>query len=149
MYTEEYEKRGFPIYFLVKIIIVGLFVVGVVWFITKFISNGENRSGIYKNTSNVEALSSQIFINNLERMKNAAIDYYDDNRLPKEDKDFSTITLKEMIDKKLIITLIDKNNKPCDIEKSYASVTREEGIYILKVNLKDSEKEDYILIDLK
>ena len=37
MYTEEYEKRGFPIYFLVKIIIVGLFVVGIIWFITKFI----------------------------------------------------------------------------------------------------------------
>lgn len=149
MYTEEYEKRGFPIYFLVKIIIVVLFVVGIILFITKFISNGVNRNGIYKNTNNVEALSSQIFIDNLERMKNVAIDYYGDNYLLKEDKDSSTITLKEMIDKKLIITLIDKNNKPCDVEKSYASVTRKEGIYLLKVNLKDSEKEDYILIDLK
>jgi hypothetical protein len=58
------------------------------------------------------------------------------------------MTLSEMIGLKIITPLVDKNNKPVDVEKSYVKITKAEDEYILKVNIKDSEKEDYILVHL-
>ena len=81
-------------------------------------------------------------------MKNAAISYYTDERLPKNVGDSESMTLSDMIGKHLIIALIDKNNKAVDVEKSYVKITKSDDEYLLKVNIKDSEKEDYILVHL-
>lgn len=152
MYTEEYEKRGFPIRdFILKVILVVIFVFLLIWLLPKFISptitNKECKNSTC-DTSGIEALTSQIFADNLEKMKNAAISYYTDERLPKEVGESDKMTLSDMIGKKIIIALVDKNNKVCDLEKSYVKITKLDDEYILKVNLKDSEKEDYILVHL-
>lgn len=151
MYTEEYEKRGFPLSFLMKVIIVLLFFSGIIFLITKIILPTAFNKNVAFSTNDKSIdniLSSQIFIHNLERIKTTAIEYYTMDKLPKENNQSVMLTLKEMIDKKLLIALIDKNNQICDEEKSYAKVTKENDRYILKVNLKDSEKEEYILVDL-
>ena len=159
MYTEEYEKRGFPFRdFLLKLILVIVFVFLLCFLLPKFItpsinSNSKNVNGkgctTQKcNTSGINALTSQIFSDNLERMKKAAINYYTDERLPKEVGQSDTMTLSDMIGKKLIVALIDKNNKAVDVEKSYVKITKMDDEYLLKVNIKDSEKEDYILVHL-
>lgn len=150
MYTEEYEHRGFPFRdFLLKLILVIIFVFLLVWLLPKFISptvvNKSEKSG---ETVDLSPLTSQIFADNLEKMKEAAITYYTDERLPQEVGESDTMTLSDMIGKKLIVALIDKNNKACDVEKSYVKITKLDEEYILKVNLKDSEKEDYILVHL-
>ena len=157
MYTEEYERRGFPFRdFILKLILVIIFVFLLVWLLPKFITPTVNyNTKGYKNcpastcdTSGINALTSQIFADNLERMKDAAISYYTDERLPKEVGESDKMTLSDMIGKKIIIALIDKNNKACDVEKSYVKITKMNDEYLLKVNLKDSEKEDYILVHL-
>ncbi len=159
MYTEEYERRGFPIRdFVLKLILVIIFVFLLAWLLPKFMgptihattndSEGKGCPTSTCDTSGINALTSQIFIDNLERMKDAAIKYYTDERLPKEVGASDTMTLSDMIGKKIIIALIDKNNKACDVEKSYVKITKTDDEYILKVNLKDSEKEDYILVHL-
>lgn len=152
MYTEEYEQRGFPFKdLLLKLILGVVFVFLLVWLLPKFISptvtTKECKTGTC-DTSGINALTSQIFADNLERMKDAAISYYTDERLPKEVGQSETMTLSDMIGKKIIVALIDKNNKACDLEKSYVKITKLDDEYILKVNLKDSEKEDYILVHL-
>ena len=160
MYTEEYEKRGFPFgSFIVKLILVIIFILFLAWLLPKLLrptinnystntnKTCSNGSGICDMTG-INALTSQIFADNLDRMKNAAISYYTDERLPKEVGDSDTMTLSDMIGKHIIIALIDKNNKACDLEKSYVKITKLDDEYILKVNLKDSEKEDYILVHL-
>ena len=81
-------------------------------------------------------------------MKEAAILYYTDERLPENNGEFKQMTLSEMIGLKLITPLIDKNNKAVDVEASYVKITKSDNEYILKVNIKDSEKEDYILVHL-
>ena len=81
-------------------------------------------------------------------MKQAAISYYTDERLPQNVGDSKTMTLSDMIGLKIITPLVDKNNKAVDVEKSYIKITKTEDEYILKVNIKDSEKEDYILVHL-
>ena len=160
MYTEEYEKRGFPFgNFILKLILVVIFALLLVWLLPKFIKPTINNYSTQAtktcsggsgtcDTSGIAALTSQIFADNLDRMKNAAISYYTDERLPKEVGQSDTMTLSDMIGKKIIIALIDKNNKACDVEKSYVKITKLDDEYILKVNLKDSEKEDYILVHL-
>lgn len=147
MYTEEYEHRGFPFRdFLLKLILIIIFVFLLVWLLPKFISPTVVNKG--NSTTDISPLTSQIFADNLERMKEAAISYYTDERLPKEVGDSDTMTLSDMIGQKLIVALIDKNNKACDVEKSYVKITKLDEEYLLKVNLKDSEKEDYILVHL-
>ncbi len=152
MYTEEYESKGFPFRdFLLKLILIIIFVFLLVWLLPKFITpkvvnKTEKISG--GQSVDLSPLTSQIFADNLERMKDAAISYYTSERLPKEVGQSDTMTLSDMIGKKLIPALIDKNNKACDVEKSYVKITKMDDEYLLKVNLKDSEKEDYILVHL-
>ena len=97
---------------------------------------------------NLDPLYNQIYSKNLTNMKNAARDYYTTERLPKNVGDKEKMTLQAMIDKKIITTLLDKNNKTVDTEKSYVEITKMDNEYLLKVNIKDSEKEDYILVHL-
>ena len=152
MYTEEYEQRGFPIRnFVIKLILLIIFVFLLIWIIPKFtsptIETKECKTGTC-DTSGIEALTSQIFSDNLDKMKEAAISYYTDERLPKEVGESDTMTLSDMIGKKIIVALIDKNNKAVDVEKSYVKITKLDDEYLLKVKIKDGEKEDYILVHL-
>ena len=155
MYTEEYEKRGFPIgNFLAKLILVAVFALLLVWFVPKYLSpvvKTDTRTtcaGSTCDTAGIKALTSQIFAENMERMKDAAISYYTDERLPQEVGQSKKMTLADMIGEKIIVPLIDKNNKAVDVDKSYVQITKANDEYILKVNLKDSETEDYILVHL-
>ena len=164
MYTEEYERRGYPIRnFLIKLLLVIIVILLLVWLLSKFVvpglSNTSNTNKSINGNSSckgsttcevvgLDALTSQIFADNLVRMRDAAITYYTADRLPTVVGDERTMTLKDMIDKKLVTPLIDKNNKAVDVNKSYVKITKMDKEYLLKVNIKDSEKEDYILVHL-
>ena len=148
MYTEEYEQRGFPFRdFLLKLILIILFVFLLVWLLPKFMSPkiiDKNDNKIVEN----KTISEQIFLENINKMKEAAISYYTEERLPKEFGESKEMTLGEMIGKKLLVPLIDKDGKACDVEKSYIKITKMDNEFLLKVNLKTSTKEDYILVHL-
>ena len=153
MYTEEYEKKGFPLLgLIIKILIIVFLILFLIWFIPKIISpvvknnnsnntKCNNNSSVKCDTKGIDALTSQIFSDNIEKMKDAAISYYTTDRLPKNVGDSDTMTLSDMIGKKLIVALID-------VEKSYVKISKLDDEYILKVNIKDSEREDYILVHL-
>ena len=158
MYTSEYEKRGFPFRdFLTKLILVIVFVLLLVLLLPKFIqpkivqqncTDSKASSNEECSTLAYSSLTSQIFRDNLDEMKEAAVSYYTTERLPKNVGDKEKMTLQAMIEKKIITALIDKNNKAVDTEKSYVEITKMDNEYLLKVNIKDSEKEDYILVHL-
>lgn len=158
MYTSEYEKKGFPFRdFLTKLILVIVFVLLLVLLLPKFIqpkivqqncTDSKASSNEECSTLAYSSLTSQIFRDNLDEMKEAAVSYYTTERLPKNVGDKEKMTLQAMIDKKIITTLLDKNNKTVDTEKSYVEITKMDNEYLLKVNIKDSEKEDYILVHL-
>ena len=63
-------------------------------------------------------------------MKDAAITYYTADRLPTEVGASQQMSLSDMIGKKLIVPLIDKNNKAVDVEKSYVKITKMNDEYI-------------------
>ena len=133
MYEEE-EKRSFPLRdFLIKLILIIIFVVLLVWLLP---------------IPDLTGLNSRIFNANVGEMKDAAISYFTTDRLPQKEGDSVTLTLQQMLDMKLLLPFKDKNGKTCDTQKSYVTLTKKENEYEMKVNLKCSEEEDYIIVHL-
>lgn len=147
MYTEEYEERGFPIRsFLIKFLIIVIIVLLLIWLLPKFVKPKNEKE---KKPVSYTADSEEVYQENINKMQDAAFEYYDEDTLPGEDGKYDKITLKELIDKGYIGELTDHNNKKLDAEDSYIKVTKvEDNKYIMKINLKDSEKEDYVLVNV-
>ena len=152
------KKNGFAsTALLISIAIALIAMVGAVLVLNKvnepnLIATDEN-STVEEVTSNkdetCEGLVKEIVFNdNLKTIKEAAISYFTNERLPQEVGDTVKITLKEMKDKKLVLNVRDASGKTCSGEDSYVEVTKEEDEYIMKIFLSCSNMEDYILVHL-
>lgn len=107
-----------------------------------------SKSFLNDNKKKNNATDNQVFSNNMNTMKEAAITYFTTPRLPKKIGDNIMMTLKQMRDKKLLLPLIDKNGDKCDEGVSYIEITKEKDEYILKVTLSCGSEEEYILVHL-
>ena len=79
-------------------------------------------------------------------MKDAAVDYFTNERLPQTNNTSKKITLGEMINERLLYTIVDSNGKACSLTDSYVEVTKYESEYVFKVMLSCSDISDYILV---
>lgn len=141
MYTEERPRRGHLLKeFIMRLILIIIFVLLLIWLVP-----WPNMDS-YINSLN--PLKDQIFNSNLQTMKDAGITYFTTERLPKEVGDKTTLSLQQMLDMKLLIPFTDRNGNSCDVTKSYVSLEKKETEYVMKVNLKCGEEEDYILVHL-
>ena len=93
----------------------------------------------------LKPLNNQIFLDNIDRMKDVAKSYYTLERLPENINDSKKMTLREMIDNHYILPLMDSNGNYCDEDDSYVEITKLENEYIIKVNLSCTDKKDYII----
>ena len=94
----------------------------------------------------LDVFYDSIYTNNINTMKNAAEKYYTKDRLPATVGDSTSMTLKEMIDNKMIIRFTDKDKNYCDESSSKVQVTKTaDSEYVLKVELNCGEQRDYIL----
>lgn len=94
---------------------------------------------------NLTTFYDAVFNDNVQTMKDAAEDWFTTERMPKEIGDEETLTLQDMLDKKLILPFLDKDGNQCNTEKSYVTVKKEQNEYILKVYLSCDGKSDYII----
>jgi len=134
MYTEYEEKRGFPIRdFLIKLVLIVVFVLLLIWLLP---------------IPNMKGINNTIFNANVQTMKDAAIDYFTTERLPKNVGDKVTLTLKEMLDMKLLLPFTDKNGDSCDVNKSYVTLEKKETEYLMTIHLKCKGQEDEIVVHL-
>lgn len=125
---------------LLQIILVVIFVFLLLWlFPTKGYVDNKLKDGL-------DPLYQELFNEHLQTMKEAAQSYYTKDRLPKKVGDKVSITLGEMLDKKLLTAFIDSNNKQCSLTGSYVEVTKMDKEYMMKVNLNCSDKSDYIIV---
>ena len=136
MYTEEKKNNNLLINFILKLILIIVFVLLLVWLVP------------WPNMDSLNPLKDQIFNANLQTMKEAGISYFTTERLPAEVGDKTTITLQKMLDLKLIIPFTDRDGNSCDVTASYISLEKKDTEYLMKVNLKCGEQEDYILVHL-
>jgi len=146
MYEEE--KTGFSIKnFILQILIVLLIIFLLMWiFPTKTFFN--RNSGVSLN-SYEENMYEQAFSSSIESMKEAAVGYFTEERLPKTNDKSVKLTLQEMYDEHLILEIKDNDGKSCDSEASYVEVTKYNEEYQMKVNLKCQDQEDYIVVYLE
>ena len=141
MYSEDYKKENYTYRnFCFKLILIIIVIVLIVCIITKLIKKDnslENSSG-----------TDSVFSDNLEIMKQKALEYYNENNIPKEINQNNKLTLEQMISEKLSTPIKDKNQKLCNNTKSYIKLTKKENEYQLKVNLVCGKDEDYMIIHL-
>ena len=76
-------------------------------------------------------------------MKDAAIGYFTDERMPQVVGQSKKLTLKEMYDLHLVLKMKDKDGKPCSTTKSYVEMTKYTEEYRLKVNLSCGKQENF------
>jgi len=145
MYEERKEKFSFRSFFL-TILLVLLFVFLMLWlFPTKW--DVKDLQSTY-DLERLSVLYDEIFANNVGRMKDAAIGYFTNERMPKKVGETKKLTLQEMYDLHLVLKMKDKDGKACDAKKSYVEMTKYTDEYRLKVNLSCGDYEDYIIVYL-
>lgn len=132
--TERFTVRDV----ILQVLFVALFIFLLVWLFP-------SKSFVNKK---VDPLLDTIFNTNIMTMKDAAKDYFTISRLPQKVGDIKKLTLKEMLDNKLLLEFSDKYGKSCSVEDSYVEITKMDDEYVMKVNLKCSEQEDYILVHM-
>jgi len=131
MFRETDEMRE-PIWkgIVIKALFLGVFVVLLLWLFPM---------------PKVEPLLDNLFNENIQTMKEAAKNYYTNERLPKEVGSKVSMTLSEMLTKKLLLPFVDGNGEQCDLNASYVEITKMETEYILKVYLSCNSRTDYII----
>ena len=145
MYEERREKFSFRSFFL-TILLVLLFVFLMLWlFPTKW--DVKDLQSTY-DLERLSVLYDEIFANNVSRMKDAAIGYFTNERMPKKIGETKKLTLQQMYDLHLVLKMKDKDGKACDAKKSYVEMTKYTDEYRLKVNLSCGDYEDYIIVYL-
>ncbi|MBP3635262.1 MAG: hypothetical protein J6J17_02220 [Bacilli bacterium] len=127
---EEKSKSGFIRDIVIKVFLILLFV-----FLITLLFPMPNLTPFY----------DAVFNNNIQTMKDAAENYFTKERMPENVGDSSKLTLKQMLDKKLVLPFLDEDGKECNIEKSYVQVTKKEKEYELKVYLSCGKDENYII----
>ena len=127
------NKKGFGLSSLIlSIILIALFVLLLIW--------------LFRNYSpNMKPFYSNVFRENVSYMQDAAKSYFTNDQLPTEVGKSVRLTLKQMEEMKLLIPFVDKDGKSCDVNKSYAEVTKEVLGYTLKVNLVCGKESNYII----
>lgn len=116
---DEEEKRKFPIRSIIfKMVIVIIFIMLLIWLLPIFGSN------------------KKIMNENMNAMKEAALTYYEDGKLPKNIGDQNKLSLEKMLELKLLDSLKDKSKSVCDADSSYVLLEKREDDYLMTIYLK-------------
>ncbi len=142
MYEEKREGVSIKTVIL-QILIVILFVFLLMWLFPLKLNNNSNNGG---NNVDLTVVYEKVFNDNVISMKESAKGYFTTERLPKNVGDNVTITLGDMLQKKIILPFVDKDGKSCDTTASYVQVTKKDNEYEMKINLKCSSQEDYLIV---
>ena len=152
--SENKEKKNvftLTTLILCVVIIILLTILLTVFLDRKYINRNENNSSENNATNvvyNKGSIKEEKFNNNLQTVKDAAINYFTIERLPKTVGSKVKLTLKEMQDKKLILDVIDSTGNVCSVEDSYVEVTKEATEYAMKIYLSCNDMQDYIIVYL-
>ena len=125
----ERERRINWLGLFIKIIIIFIFILIIMWLVSKIL--GKTRL-------------SDTFKNNISNMETVATNYYKSVDLPLEKDKSLKISLGEMIDKGLIVSVNSKNGTSCDTKKSFSKITRKKSNYILSTTLKCGKESNTI-----
>jgi len=125
----ENEKKINWLSLFIKIIIVFIFALIIIWLISKIVNNSKK---------------SEIFKNNINNMEKVSIDYFKTIDLPLEKGQSIKVTLEELIEKELIVSINEEKENKCNLKESYSEITREKDKYVVNTTLKCGKEKDTI-----
>ncbi len=125
----EKERKINWLGLFIKIIIIFVFVLIIIWLVSKIA---------------LRTKLSDTFKNNINNMETVATNYYKEIDLPLEKGKSLKVTLGEMIDKGLIVSSAEDKKNNCDIKKSFSKITRNKSDYTLTTTLKCGQEENTI-----
>lgn len=131
---------------IIQFLFVALFIFILIWL---FPLKSDLKNAVETCTGegcNYSVLYDSIFNTNVLMMKDSAKSYFTTPRLPKKVGDKVKLTLGDMLELKIILPFVDKNGDVCSLDESYVEITKYEEEYIMKVNLKCGEQENYLLV---
>lgn len=143
MYEEE-KKNSFIKDLIIKLLYFFLFLFLFMWlYPAPKVDLDDVKVNVDKEA--LDPLYKQIFNNNIASMKNAGKSYFTTDRLPSKTGDKVKITLKEMLNKKLLLEFTDEEGNSCSEDESYIEVTKStDSEYNMKVYLSCNNKKDYV-----
>ena len=148
MYDERKERFSFKSFFLTLLLVVLFILLMLFLFPTRWDYKKASTVDVTYDLDRLSILYDEIFASNVDRMKDAAIGYFTNERMPKTVGKSKKLTLQEMYDLHLVLKMKDKDGKECSTTKSYVEMTKFTEEYRLKVNLSCGEQEDYIIVYL-
>ena len=136
------ENKGFTIKdILIQLVVIVLFVFLLVW----LFPTRANLGGLNKK---IDILTGTLYGHNIQTMKEAAISYYTNERLPQAINDVERLTLKDMLSLHLLVDFIDGNGNACSKNDSYVEVIKLQNEYQMKINLSCTDNDAYIIVHL-
>ncbi|MBE6157168.1 MAG: hypothetical protein E7160_00005, partial [Firmicutes bacterium] len=145
MYQEEYEERGFPFRdFLLKLILIIIFIALLIWILPKFIRPNVKNKCTGNNC--VVKTTAKDFETTFTKMKTVATNYYTEDNI--KEKTNKIITVEELINNRSLKSLKNKNGKKYNYKDSYIVLKKVEDEYLLKINLKIGKQKDYKVYNL-
>lgn len=142
----EQSKSNFSLKnVVIQFLFIALFVFILIW-LFPMKSDLKNALNSINKNEDISILYDRIFSENIITMKDAAKSYYTTPRLPQTLGDKVRMNLGDMLEKNLIIPFVDSKGKQCDLIDSYVEITKEQDEYVMKVNLKCTDQENYILV---
>jgi len=126
-------ERNTLLGFIMRFLLVVIFVLLLVWLLP---------------IPKLNTFYDSVFSKNINEMKDAAMSYYTNERLPKEDGESVKMTLQEMIDEHLLLPFVDERGKSCDADHSYVEVTKDGKEYVMKVYLSCDNQKDFIKVPM-
>ena len=125
----EDEKKINWLSLFIKIVIAFAFILIIVWLVSKLI----NRNKL-----------SDTFKNNINNMETVAVKYFKDIDLPTKQGESIKVTLGEMIEKELIVSVKTSEGGKCDTKDSYSKITRKKDNYEVETRLECGKEKNII-----
>ena len=125
----EDEKKINWLSLFIKIVIAFAFILIIVWLVSKLI----NRNKL-----------SDTFKNNINNMETVAVKYFKDIDLPTKQGESIKVTLGEMIEKELIVSVKTSEGGKCDTKDSYSKITRKKDNYEVETTLECGKEKNTI-----
>ena len=155
MYTEENEfdyndyldeannynsnKPSIDFGFIIKIILIIVLIILIIFLVFKIKNkNKENNKETNKTSNNIVMVDDNI---NLIREASRAY-FFQEDRLPVNLLDSRDVTVKELIDEKLLISVKDKDGNVCGYNTSGSTITKNKNDYELNVRLSCINSQD-------
>lgn len=141
----EEKSSGYKLRsFLLKLIIIIAIISLLAWILPKFVLYKKSNNIANDNYNKNIGVGGIKFKNNQIQIRDAALRYYNKDKLPQNVGDKVKITLAGLQKDNLISNLFYNDDK-CSVNDSYAELTKIDNDYLLKINLSCGKLNDYLI----